>query len=130
MPLVKITIRSGKSVVYKTALLDRVHNALVQTFRIPEHDRYQMLHELDSEHFETPSNKTDNIAIIEMSVFKGRSDETRQRLYKVIVDNLTKNSGIKDDDIMIVLYEPPLENWGIRGGKPASEVGPGFKIEI
>jgi hypothetical protein len=31
---------------------------------------------------------------------------------------------------MIVLLEPPLENWGIRGGRPASEVDLGFKIDI
>ncbi len=31
---------------------------------------------------------------------------------------------------MIVLYEPPMENWGVRGGKPSSEVDFGFKINI
>jgi hypothetical protein len=31
---------------------------------------------------------------------------------------------------MIVLLEPPMENWGIRRGKPASEVVFGFKIDI
>ncbi len=46
------------------------------------------------------------------------------------VDNPAKNPGIKGDDIMIVLHEAPLENWGIRGGRPASEVDLGFKIEI
>lgn len=130
MPLVKITIRAGKSKEYKKALLDGVHNALVQTFRIPEHDRFQILYELDKEHFEVPSTKTDNATIIEMSVFKGRSNEAKKQLYKAIVDNLAKNPGIKGDDIMIVLQEPPLENWGIRGGKPASGVELGFKIDV
>jgi hypothetical protein len=29
-----------------------------------------------------------------------------------------------------VLNEVPLENWGIRGGQPASEVDLGFKVNV
>lgn len=130
MPIVKITIRKGKSTEYKKALLGGVHEALVQSFKIPEHDRFQMLYELDKDCFEAPSSKTDNVTVIEMTVFKGRSNEAKKQLYKSIVDNLAKNPGIKGDDIMIVLHEPPLENWGIRGGKLASEVKLGFKIDV
>ncbi len=38
--------------------------------------------------------------------------------------------GIEPKDIRIVLYELPLENWGIRGGVPASEVDLGFKVDV
>lgn len=130
MPLVKITIRKEKSTEYKKALLDGVHEAFVLSFKIPEHDRFQMLYELDKDCFEAPSSKTDNVTVIEVTVFKGRSNEAKKRLYKTIVDNLAKNPGIKGDDIMIILQEPPLENWGIRGGKPASELELGFKIDV
>ena len=130
MPLVRITIRKGKSTEYKKALLDSVHAALVQAFKIPKQDRFQMLYELEKDCFEAPSTKTDNVTVIEVSVFKCRSDGAKKQLYKAIVDNLAKNPGIKGDDITIVLHEPPLENWGIRGGKPASEVVLGFKIDV
>lgn len=130
MPLVRITIRSGKSASYRQALLDGVHSALVHVFRIPEHDRFQMLHELDAERFEAPPAKSDNITIIEITAFKGRSNEAKKQLYQAIVNNLGKAPGIKGDDIMIILHEPPLENWGIRGGKPASEVNLGFKVDV
>jgi 4-oxalocrotonate tautomerase family enzyme len=130
MPLVRITIRSGKSANYKKTLLDGVHNALVQAFKIPERDRYQILHELDAEHLEAPPAKTENITVIEITAFKGRSNEAKKHLYQAIVENLAKNPGIKGDDIMIIVHEPPLENWGIRGGKPASEVQLGFKVEV
>ncbi len=130
MPFIKMTIRSGKSGKYRKALLDGVHNALVQAFKIPEQDRYQILFELDAEHFETPSSKTENITMIEITAFKGRSNETKKQLYQAIVENLVKNPGIKGDDIMIIVHEPPLENWGIRGGRPASEVALGFKVDV
>ncbi len=130
MPLVKITIRKGKSTEYKKALLGGVHKALVQSFKLPEHDRFQMLYELENDCFEAPLSKTDNVTVIEVEAFKGRSNEAKKQLYKAIVDNLADNPGIKGDDITIVLHEPSLENWGIRGGKPASEAELGFKIDV
>ncbi len=130
MPVVRITIRSGKSPEYKRALLDGVHNALVQAFRIPDHDRHQVLHELDADHFEAPPAKTDNFTIIEVTAFKGRTLDAKKQLYQFIVDNLAKDPGIKGDEVLTVLHEPPLENWGIRGGKPASEVRLGFTVEV
>jgi len=39
-------------------------------------------------------------------------------------------SEIKPKDIFIVLHEVPMENWGIRGGIPASEVNLGFKVNV
>lgn len=112
------------------ALRDGVHSALVQAFKIPEHDRYQILHELDAEHFEAPPAKTEKVTMIEITAFKGRSNEAKKALYGAIVENLAKNPGIMGDDIIIIVHEPPLENWGIRGGKPASEVNVGFKIDV
>lgn len=96
---------------------------------IPDYDRPQRLYELDADNFEAPPNKTDNITVIEIVMFKGRSIEAKKQLYKTIVNNLAENPGIKGDDITIVLYEPSLENWGIRGGKPA-EVDIGFRIDV
>jgi phenylpyruvate tautomerase PptA (4-oxalocrotonate tautomerase family) len=130
MPLVKIEIRKDKSSEYKKALLDGVHRALVQTIKILDYDRTQRLYELDADNFEASPNKTDNITVIEIVMFKGRSIEAKKQLYKTIVNNLAENPGIKGDDIIIVLHEPPLENWGIRGGKPANEVDLGFKIDV
>jgi hypothetical protein len=34
------------------------------------------------------------------------------------------------NDVLIVLHEPPMENWGVDGGTPASEVDVGFKVDI
>jgi 4-oxalocrotonate tautomerase family enzyme len=130
MPLARISIRTGKSQEYKKALLDGIHAALVHAFMIPQHDRFQLLQELDASHFETPETKTDNVTIIEITALKGRTAEAKKVLYKSIVENLARSPGIPGDDIITIVHEPPLENWGIRGGKPASEVQLGFKVDV
>ena len=38
--------------------------------------------------------------------------------------------GVAPDDVFVILREPPMENWGIRGGVPASEVDLGFEVEV
>lgn len=130
MPLVKIEMLEGKSPSYKKALLDGVHQALVDTLKIPDSDRMQRLYELDRDHFEISANKTDDFILIELTIFKGRSFDAKKNLYKTTVDYLEKALNISRTDIMIVINEPPLENWGLAGGKPANEVDLGFSINV
>ena len=63
-------------------------------------------------------------------MFKGRSSEAKKKSISKIVKNLELQPGILGNDILIVILEPPLENWGTRGGKTPSEVDLGFKINI
>jgi len=130
MPLVKVEIIKGKNREYKKSLLDGIHNALVSAIKIPNDDRNQRLYELPSENFEKRSTRTDSFTLIEITMFKGRTIDAKRKLYLDIIDNLSQSPGINGDDILIVIHEPPLENWGIRGGKPASEVDLGFKINV
>jgi len=130
MPLVKVEIFTGKSEDYKKKLLDSIHSALVESFKIPDHDRMQRLYELERENFETSKGKTDKYTLIELTVFKGRSIDAKRKLYSTIVKNLKEALDIDGYDILIVINEPPLENWGVRGGKAASDIDLGFKIDV
>jgi phenylpyruvate tautomerase PptA (4-oxalocrotonate tautomerase family) len=130
MPLVNIEIRKGKPKEYKKAILDGVHQALVDSMEIPEDDRFQRIHELVKNDFEAPADRTDAVTIIQITMFPGRSFITKKKLYRAIVHNLGQNPGINGHDIIIVFLEPPMENWGILGGKPASDVDFKFKIDI
>ena len=130
MPLVKVSLRKGKSPDYKRAVLDGIHAAIVETFVIPDHDRHQQIYELDKDNFEIPSTKSNNFVVVEIIAFQGRSFEAKKKLYSAIIRNLSSSPGITGDDILIILHEPTKENWGIHGGKPASEVDVGFKIDV
>jgi phenylpyruvate tautomerase PptA (4-oxalocrotonate tautomerase family) len=62
-------------------------------------------------------------------MFSGRSIEAKRKLYQAIVGNLAQLE-IPPSDVLINLREHPAENWGIQGGKPASEVDIGFKVDV
>jgi phenylpyruvate tautomerase PptA (4-oxalocrotonate tautomerase family) len=130
MPFVRISLRRGRSPDYKRALFDGIHAALVEAFLIPDSDRNQQILELDAESFEISPTKSNQFVIIEITAFQGRSLAAKKNLYSAIVRNLGTSPGIAGDDILIILHEPPKENWGIHGGKPASKVDIGFRIDI
>ena len=130
MPLVKVEIYQGKSQEYKKAILDGIHEALLTALKIPDDDRTQRLYELPEAHYDTSKICSNDYTLIEITLFKGRTPEAKKQLYAEIVRNLSENPGIDGKDITIVLNEPPLENWGIFGGKPASEVDLGYKLDV
>jgi len=129
MPLVKIEIEKGFDQPYKEAILEGIHQALVDCIRIPASDRRQRIYELDPQDF-IHTGKSKQFTLVEITMFPGRSKEARKALYRAIVDHLATNPGIPPSDIMIVIHEPPLHNWGIRGGFPADEIDPGFEIKV
>ena len=129
MPLVKIETRRSWRASQKTEIMDAIHSALRVALNIPEHDRTIRFHEYHPEDFQVSPDRTENYTLVEISMFHGRSLQAKKTLYQAIVANLGK-IGIHAGDIFIVLHEIPLENWGIRGGIPASEVDLGFNVGV
>ena len=128
MPLVKVSLLKGRSIEEKKAILDAIHAALLEAFKISENDRSQRIFEFEPENFDIPEEKTSNCTIIEIDVFPGRSLDAKRKLYHKLVQNLEEQ--IQPNDILVVLKEPPLDNWGVRGGMPASEIDLGFKLDV
>ena len=129
MPLVRIEIIRGRPVAERKQLLEGVHAALVEAFEIPDDDRTQRLVEHDPSNFEIPLGAGERYTLVEITAFPGRSATAKRRLYEAIVRNM-EAAGVPANDISVVLHEPPMENWGIRGGKPASEVNLGFRVDV
>jgi phenylpyruvate tautomerase PptA (4-oxalocrotonate tautomerase family) len=129
MPLVRIEILEGRSPSERKELLQAVHDALVQAFGIPEDDRTQRVVEHARENFEIPPGRSERYTLVEITAFAGRSAQAKRALYQAIVRNLGE-AGVSPEDVSIVLLEPPLENWGIRGGRSADEVDLGYRVDV
>jgi phenylpyruvate tautomerase PptA (4-oxalocrotonate tautomerase family) len=129
MPLIRVEIREGWSSAEKARLLDAIHAAAVEVLGIPDEDRTQILTEHPADAFEFPPGRGDRFTLIEVTMFAGRSPDAKRRLYKAVVGNLGR-LGIPPSDVLVVLHEVALENWGIRGGTPASDVDLGFEVDV
>ncbi len=127
MPLVHVHLRAGRPAGGKKAILDGIHAALVEAFRIPEHDRNQLVHEYADGDFEARHGP--GAVFVELVVFPGRTPDAKRKLYAAIARNLGR-AGVDPQRTLVVLHEPPLANWGIRGGQAATDVDVGFKLDV
>ena len=129
MPLAKIEVRKHWSEEQAQQIIEAVYLAQREALKVPEDDRQIRNTEYRPEHFHGPPGKTENYTVVEISIFAGRSLDAKRNLYQAIVKNLG-TVGIEPADIFIVLHEIPLDNWGLRGGVPASEIDLGFKVDV
>lgn len=129
MPIAKIEVCRTRPAQEASALIEAVYQAQRDALNVPENDRQIRYVEHRPEHFPVPPGKTANYTFVEFILFPGRSLEAKRRLYESVVRRFGE-LGIAASDIIIVVHEPPLENWGIRGGKPASEVDLGFNVNV
>jgi len=129
MPLVTIEARRGVPPDLKRGMLDAVHEALVDCFRIPDHDRTQRFVEHEPENFEIPPGRGPRYALVTIVAFAGRSLDAKRVLYKTIVDRF-EALGMSRLDVLILLQEEPRENWGLRGGVAGCDVDLGFEVKV
>jgi phenylpyruvate tautomerase PptA (4-oxalocrotonate tautomerase family) len=101
----------------------------LSAIKIPEWDRDVVVDLYDASRRIIPTGRSERFTRIAIALFAGRSLEAKRALYRSIVRNVAA-LGVPENDIKIILLDVPLENWGIRGGVPASEVDIGFKIDV
>lgn len=129
MPLVKLSMIEGRTLEEKHALANAVHTALVESFKIPEYDRNIRIEEYKKENYLLPPGKSEKYILVEITAFVGRTAGAKRLLYRNIVDGFVK-IGMDQMDTSIIVYDVPLENWGIRGGIPACDLDLGFKVDV
>jgi phenylpyruvate tautomerase PptA (4-oxalocrotonate tautomerase family) len=129
VPFSKIEVRRSRPDNEVQALIEAVYLAQREALQVPEGDRQIRYLEHKPEHFAVPPGKSENYTFVEILLFPGRSLAAKKALYASIVQRFG-SLGIAPEDIFIVLQEPPLENWGIRGGQAASEVSLGFNLNV
>ena len=128
MPNPLIATRAGW-VTDPATVIEAVQSALREALKIPEGDRTLRLIEHPASHFAVPPGRSEKFTLVEVTMFSGRSMSAKRTLYQAIVRHLAA-LGVQALDIKVTLIETPPENWGLRGGMPASEIDLGFKIDV
>ena len=131
MPSVLIEVRQQYSAEEEVALMEAVHAALREAFKILPDDRNVRLLVHEPHRFACPPPRTrpERYTHISIDCFAGRSLEAKRTLYRTIVANLAP-LGIPPDHVKILLREIAPENWGIRGGQAGCDVELGFRIDV
>ncbi|MEW1707302.1 tautomerase family protein [Microbacterium sp. NPDC089190] len=118
MPLVRIDHSRART--NSTAISDAIHRAIVAVYGIPERDRFQVVTSRDAETIVAEDaglgfERTDPV-IIQIFTQRGRSDETKQALFKEIARRL-ESVGVAGEDVFIGYVENGPQDWSFGFGR-------------
>ncbi|TMA72907.1 MAG: tautomerase family protein [Deltaproteobacteria bacterium] len=121
MPLVRIALRKGKSPEYRRAISESIHRAMVETIKIPEQDRFQIVTEHDDASLVyDPSylgiSRSDGVILVQITLSAGRTVDVRKALFARIVQLLRESPGVRPEDVFVSLVEVAKENWSFGNG--------------
>ena len=113
----------------KAELSDVIHSCVVDALDFPEDKRFHRFFPLDPSDFYYPNERTTKYTIIEISMFEGRSVETKKHLIRLLFERIHQQLNIPPQDLEITITETPKHNWGVRG-TPGDEIELNYKVEV
>lgn len=122
MPLVRITLRKGKTPEFLRDASNAIHEALVATANVPADDRFHIIEEVDPDNLVAhPSyggvERSDGLVVIQITLNAGRTVEVKRALYADIARRLQEAVDVRPDDVLVSLVEVTKENWSFGGGR-------------
>jgi phenylpyruvate tautomerase PptA (4-oxalocrotonate tautomerase family) len=90
--------------------------------------RFHRFITLDPDEFVTPKDRSIDYTIVEVSMFEGRSTETKKNFIRELISKIAA-VGVTPHDLEITITETPRANWGIRG-VPADELELNYSVDV
>jgi 4-oxalocrotonate tautomerase len=121
MPLVRIDLPAATSDTRIAEVGEAVHLALVETFNVPQPDRFQTLtRRAPNEMVCTPEflgiAHSPTVVFVQIACSPGRSLEMKKALYAAIATNVAAHGYFAAHDVIINLVETARENWSFGNG--------------
>lgn len=121
MPLLNIHIHKGRSLDEIDLLADTIHEVVVESFKVPMRDRYQILHEHEQANLRALDtglgyDRTELFVLIDIRS-RPRPRAMKLAFYACLAVALRDKCGIASTDIMISMVENTDEDWSFGLGK-------------
>jgi len=121
MPLTRISLLKGKSPEYRRAILDSVYRAMLETFDVPEDDRFMTIDEYEPDNFLYSKNylgvaRDDDLVIIQITANNTRTLDKKKAFYARVAELLAKSPGVRPENVFVNLVEVAKENWSFGNG--------------
>ena len=121
MPLVRISLRRGKSAAHLAALRNGIYRAMIDVFNVPENDRYILIHQHEAEEFDCDPHylgieRSADLVIVQIACNNTRTVAQKQAFYRRVAENLAADPGLRPEDLFINLLETAKENWSFGNG--------------
>lgn len=127
MPLLRFDLIEGRSEAELKTLLDAAHEAMLEAFKVPVRDRYQIVHEHKRSHMIVEDTgldipRTDKIVMLQMTS-RPRSREQKEAFYRLLCEKLKERCGIESSDVMVNIILNSDQDWSFGLGRAQFLVG-------
>ena len=127
MPILNVSMQVGKPVAYRQAILDSLCQSLRDVLQVPDGDEFMTITEHEPANFRFGNafdvRRTEDLLYIAITLFDTRTIEHKAELFRRVVELLSKNPGVRPEDVFINIYDTPKGNWSVGNGE--MQFGPG-----
>lgn len=121
MPLIRIDVTEGRSDAEIKALMDTVQDCVIEAFKVPIKDRYQIV----TEHkpgrmilLDTGLGFERSEQAIVIQVFTSpRTTVNKTRFYQLLAENLQANCGLNPTDLLVSVMTNTDVDWSFGFGQ-------------
>lgn len=128
MAQIKIYGHAAHLRAHRAAISDAIHTCATSALGLPADKRFHRFIPLEAADFIHPSDRSERFTTIEVSLFEGRTVETKKVFIRALFARFAELGLSTPQDLEITLTETPRHNWGIRG-LPADELTLNYKVE-
>ncbi len=121
MPLLYIDLIEGRTPAEVKALLDAIHDAVVDAFGVPPRDRYQLVHthpahEIVALDTGLGIDRSSRLVVVHV-VSRRRTREMKEKFYELLASNLVDRCGLDSADLIVSITENSDEDWSFAHGR-------------
>jgi len=121
MPLLRIDVIEGRSSAELKELLDAIHSAMLAAFKVPERDRYQIVHQHPAAEMRIEDTglgipRTEQIVMVQVTT-RPRSQLEKQSFYELLCQELHRHCGVESSDVVISITQNADEDWSFGYGR-------------
>jgi 4-oxalocrotonate tautomerase len=121
MPLVHVSLRTGKPEVYRQAIFDSLYRAMREALGVPEDDQFMTISEHEATNFRYGAScfgitRSDDVVFIQITVFNTRTPEQKKALFQRTAELLGESPGIQPENVFVNVLEAAKENWSVGHG--------------
>jgi Tautomerase enzyme len=121
MPLLRFDLLEGRSESAIRKILDVAHEVLLASLHVPEHDRYQVVHEhkrsrMIMEDTGLGFARSDQMILLQVTS-RPRDREMKEAFYRSLVEKLGTRCGISATDVVVNFVTNADEDWSFGAGR-------------
>lgn len=119
MPLIHAYLKEGKSAEYLKGVSDGLHEALIETWQIPELDRFQVWHEMKKDNLQIDKkmwgvNRSEDVIVFHIFT-SPRTPDQKFALYERL-PQILKEKGLRPEDVFVSISTNTREDWSFGNG--------------